>query len=258
MSVIKIGKRKQNPFVQIERSILDNPKMSYMAKGLLAYLLSKPENWTVRVKDIENHGTEGKYTIRRVMKELAENGYLVKRPARNENGQLAGVEYIVYESPDREEVSPKADIAESGLYRRSVKQPLSKKDYSSKKDSVSKKDCCSKPKGQQQPISEEDFDKLREELRPELKATLKDGSKLYAKFIYMNQPARRGESSARRFFEYERPEIETERERKNRIAEEAAAFIDTVRRATGKKWIPNRQEAERLMREHEGASAQVG
>ncbi|WP_421752898.1 hypothetical protein [Croceimicrobium sp.] len=97
-SIIRVKKR-QNPFAQIDRSILENGDLSYRAKGVLCYLLSKPDNWETRLKDVINHGTEGRDAVRSAFKELREAGHLILVPIKSESGRLMGRGYEVHEYP---------------------------------------------------------------------------------------------------------------------------------------------------------------
>jgi len=241
MSIIKHAKRKQNPFAQIERALLDNADLSWGAKGMLSYLLSKPEKWTVRMTDLERRATDGKYTVKRYMKELIEAGYVVRQHARGKGGKLAGVEFIVHEHPvDREQVSPRVDSTESGLYRQSVKQPLSNKEDSSNKELLSKKECCSKrePK-QQQPVSESEFYLMRDELRPDLPDVLPGGQTLWEKFLELNENRQKTRKIAEGFFEREKRSKETSFQRRQRLKREEydreQAIIEECERVTGRR-----------------------
>ena len=42
--VIRVQKRPSS-FVMMDKSFLEDTRLSYKAKGILAYLLSKPDNW---------------------------------------------------------------------------------------------------------------------------------------------------------------------------------------------------------------------
>jgi hypothetical protein len=97
MSVIKQGKRRTKPFFQVARSTIEDKDLSWEARGLLCYLLSKPENWTVRMSDLGKKGPAGKYIIRRIVQELIDQGYMTREPSRGEKGKLSGWEYTVYE-----------------------------------------------------------------------------------------------------------------------------------------------------------------
>ena len=46
--VIRVRKRPNN-FVMLDKTFLEDDRLSFKAKGILAYLLSKPDNWKVIV-----------------------------------------------------------------------------------------------------------------------------------------------------------------------------------------------------------------
>ena len=92
-------KKVNPPYTQIHNNIIDNPELSGKAKWVLIYLLSKPQDWQVYEKDIVNHCTDGKHSIRSGIHELINAGYINRKKHRNELGQFRGYEYEVYEIP---------------------------------------------------------------------------------------------------------------------------------------------------------------
>lgn len=74
MSILRVTKR-DNPFVQIEKAAIEDTRLSWRAKGLLVYFLSKPDNWTIRMAHIVRQSTEGRDALRTAMNELKEAGY---------------------------------------------------------------------------------------------------------------------------------------------------------------------------------------
>lgn len=106
--VIRVQKRPNN-FVMMDKGFLEDERISYKAKGILAYLLSKPDNWKVIVGNLVNYSTDGKASVYAGLKELKECGYYEKVPIRDETGQrIAYWESTVYEIP----VSLLADFQE--------------------------------------------------------------------------------------------------------------------------------------------------
>ena len=83
--VIRIRKRPNN-FVMMDKTFLEDVRLSYKAKGLLAYLLSKPDDWKVIVGNLVNNSKDGKASVYAGLKELKECGYYEKIPVRNEQG----------------------------------------------------------------------------------------------------------------------------------------------------------------------------
>lgn len=97
--VIRVQKRKNN-FVMMDKTFLEDTRLSYKAKGILAYLLSKPDNWKVIVGNLVNYSTDGKAAVYAGLKELKECGYYEKKPIRNDDGtRITRWESTVYEFP---------------------------------------------------------------------------------------------------------------------------------------------------------------
>lgn len=97
--IIRVQKRPNN-FVMMDKSFLEDTRLSYKAKGILAYLLSKPDNWKVIIGNLVNYSTDGKASVYAGLKELKECGYYEKIPVRNEQGtRITRWESIVYEIP---------------------------------------------------------------------------------------------------------------------------------------------------------------
>ena len=82
-------KRKKNGFTQINNAVFENNELSYRAKGLLGYLLSRPDNWKFNKTDLVKRSTEGRDAVYTAIDELKIQGYLHIYP-NYENGQLNG------------------------------------------------------------------------------------------------------------------------------------------------------------------------
>lgn len=98
--VIRVQKRPNN-FVMLDKTFLEDERLSFKAKGILAYLLSKPDNWKVIVGNLVKYSKDGKSAVYAGLKELKECGYYVKTPIRSEDGRrISRWESTVYEMPD--------------------------------------------------------------------------------------------------------------------------------------------------------------
>jgi hypothetical protein len=95
-TIFRVVKNKDNPYVMIDRRPIDNPKLSFKAKGILTYLLSRPDGWEVSVTDLVNHSPEGKASIRSGLIELQKQGH-IKRSAERVKGRITGWLIKVYE-----------------------------------------------------------------------------------------------------------------------------------------------------------------
>lgn len=77
---------------------LNDDRLSWEARGLLAWLLSKPDRWKVIAAAIRNCGPAGRDKIDRILSELEENGYLVRKQRHGEDGRFT-YEVTIYEEP---------------------------------------------------------------------------------------------------------------------------------------------------------------
>ncbi|MEF7566322.1 DnaD domain protein [Bacillus infantis] len=99
MSFVRTVKR-ENPFVQIDKDFIGNGKLSLKATGLLTYILSRPDGWQIRMKDIQKRFNDGETSVRSAMKELMTEGYVHRYQERSENGKFGEWMYDVYERPE--------------------------------------------------------------------------------------------------------------------------------------------------------------
>jgi hypothetical protein len=65
----------------------------------MSYLLSKPDNWKVRVDDLINQSEDGKASVRAGVDELIKFGYIRRSQAHAETGKFAESNYEVFEQP---------------------------------------------------------------------------------------------------------------------------------------------------------------
>lgn len=102
MATIRVQKNKD--YSVINNTGLNDPNLSFKAKGILAYLLSKPDDWTCQVQDLSKNSADGRDSIYSGLKELRTNGYLIKRPIRIK-GKVSEWEEILFETPNTEAIS---------------------------------------------------------------------------------------------------------------------------------------------------------
>lgn len=98
MGIIRVNKSKDNPYILLNKTALEDSNLSFKAKGILAYLMSKPDNWKSSVQDLINNGVDGRDSIKSGLRELKRHGYLIKRPIK-ENGKFVEWEEIIFEIP---------------------------------------------------------------------------------------------------------------------------------------------------------------
>ena len=112
MSKIIRAKRESKSFALVDKNFINDKRLSYKAKGILVYILSKPDDWKVVIRDLINNAADGKASIYAGLKELERYGYYVKEPVRDEDGRrILDWTSIVYEVPvfdEKEEVEKEA------------------------------------------------------------------------------------------------------------------------------------------------------
>jgi hypothetical protein len=91
-----------NPYVTINSTPITNPALSYKAKGILTYLMSRPDGWEVNVPDLVNHSTDKAASIRTGLNELRAAGHIHYNTLR-EGGYIKKWIIEVYEIPFKSE-----------------------------------------------------------------------------------------------------------------------------------------------------------
>lgn len=92
MDTNTILKKENIPFTQVPNVIIYDEKLSAQAKGVACYLFSRPDGWHFNYIEIASHFKNSEDTIRKLLKELEDAGYLTREKIR-EGGKFARVEY---------------------------------------------------------------------------------------------------------------------------------------------------------------------
>ena len=123
MSIVRLNK-KRNPYVSVDKTPFQDTSLTWQEKGVMAYLLTKPDNWTVMMKDLERQTPDvkgqGREALQRILKNLEKAGYILRRREKNDKGQFKKWDTIVFETPqDRDEWmqqhSDERDNPQSGI-----------------------------------------------------------------------------------------------------------------------------------------------
>jgi hypothetical protein len=94
--IIRVAKRHR--YTVINNQLLEDSRMSWETKGLLCYLLSKPNDWRIQRGSLAKFGNTGERCVRRILQELKELGYLVQTRFKNAKNQFEW-EHVVHEEP---------------------------------------------------------------------------------------------------------------------------------------------------------------
>lgn len=98
MTTIRVKKDKR--YSTIYNPPFENSKLSWEARGLLAYLLTKPDDWTIMLGDLVKQGDAKLFKVRRMLKELEAWGH-VERMRVNAGGGKFRWETTINERPNK-------------------------------------------------------------------------------------------------------------------------------------------------------------
>ena len=104
MSIIR-APRPEGNFYLLNKSISEDQRLSWASRGLLVFLLGKPDHWEVsthhligQTKDCLGKAS-GRDAVRGLIRELEQAGYLRIVLERADGGEFGGRSYTVSESP---------------------------------------------------------------------------------------------------------------------------------------------------------------
>ncbi|MBA5978738.1 hypothetical protein HT737_00065 [Pseudomonas sp. MD195_PC81_125] len=103
MSIIR-APRPEGNFYLLSKSISEDRRLSWGARGMLVFLLGKPDHWKVSPAHLRGEtaasakptGRDGIYGL---LDELINAGYVRREQSRSEAGVLGEVNYLVSETP---------------------------------------------------------------------------------------------------------------------------------------------------------------
>ncbi|MEC2390249.1 DNA-binding protein [Bacillus thuringiensis serovar shandongiensis] len=100
MGIVRVEKTKN--YSVVNNTGLRDERLSWKAKGILAYILTLPDDWVFYREELATHAKDGLDSLRSGMKELKEYGYLQRLPIRNDNNKIVSWETVIHEVPQVE------------------------------------------------------------------------------------------------------------------------------------------------------------
>ncbi|MBG9541216.1 DnaD domain-containing protein [Bacillus thuringiensis] len=100
MATFRVNKDKN--YTTINNTGLKDTRLSWKAKGILAYILTLPDDWIFYMEEVTKHSKDGIASLKAGMKELKECGYVKRFPIKGEDGKISKWETIIYEVPQVE------------------------------------------------------------------------------------------------------------------------------------------------------------
>ena len=114
--------RKKTGFTILDNGIFRDTLLSMKAKGLLATLLSLPEDWNFSTLGLAKLCNDGEGAVRSALKELEQNGYL-NREAIREKGTIIDWKYTIYEERQPKDFTKKPDVSSPDVKNSHVPNP---------------------------------------------------------------------------------------------------------------------------------------
>ncbi|MBM4525200.1 replication protein [Rhodococcus hoagii] len=113
-SGVRRGPRVAANFTVLSNAVINDARLSFRARGVLMWLLSKPADWRTRSIAIAAQSPrEGRDSIRTAMRELEEFGYLTRERVRDSDGRFRIVQTI-HEIPADSSAAPEPEIPDTG------------------------------------------------------------------------------------------------------------------------------------------------
>jgi len=111
--IFRIRKDPNNPYVMVNKQFVYDSHLSAKAKGILLYLLSRPDDWQVYEIEIIKHFKDGRDSIRAGVNELRKTGYIIRIRERDQKGRLGKMRYEVFEIPQQVSKDGFSNVGES-------------------------------------------------------------------------------------------------------------------------------------------------
>jgi hypothetical protein len=91
---------RKYPTVDVPVAVLEDQRLRFKSKGVLAYLLSKPSDWRACIAHLAKVGPDGRDSVTTAINELERLGYMARIPIQNpKTGMMRGTVWHVYDYP---------------------------------------------------------------------------------------------------------------------------------------------------------------
>lgn len=98
MAIIRQKRKKR--FSIIDNRVIEDGRLSWGARGLLEYMLSKPDDWKFYMSELISHSDkDGRDKTYGYINELKKYGYVTRKQKRNSSGKFGNQDLIVTDSP---------------------------------------------------------------------------------------------------------------------------------------------------------------
>ena len=122
MTTIRVASRSR--YTVISNAAINDARLSFRARGVLVWLLAKPDDWTTSAEALATQATEGRDAVRSAMRELVDAGYIVRDKHRGPGGTWTSC-LTIYEEPQvaPEPGNPSTDNQPTGNQPSEIQAP---------------------------------------------------------------------------------------------------------------------------------------
>lgn len=131
------------PYGMVPNSLLNNNKISLKAKGLFAFMQSKPDGWQFSVEKISFQCKEAKTSISEGLKELEMFGFLIRKKQQTGNGFTVDY-HLFFEAISVNPIADFQSLEIQSLEKPTSGNPIIGKSVNNSKKDISKKDISNK------------------------------------------------------------------------------------------------------------------
>lgn len=98
--IIEFKSRYERDFKTIDLTCIQDTRLTWQAKGLHTYMISRPEGWKIRRTDLVNRSKNGRDAVLTAMRELKALNYVYVVSKRNLFGKIEGSVLYVLQKPE--------------------------------------------------------------------------------------------------------------------------------------------------------------
>lgn len=118
-----VKQQKKDRYTILDKTCIEDPRLSWKAKGLHTYLMSLPDDWKIYLSEIVKHSTDGIDSLYSAIKQLETYGYIKKAKIRRDDGCFGGTSYYVYEKPEVQPDRENPDVDNPDTEKPRVENP---------------------------------------------------------------------------------------------------------------------------------------
>lgn len=137
-----IRKKQKERFSIVDNKVIEDKRLSFKARGLLIYMLSKPDDWKFYTEELAKRSNkDGISAIKSALNEIESAGYLTRKQEHKKNGQFTSQDWILTDTSTIP-LQVEKPLADKPLAGKALadNQPLPNTDFKPNTDHTNKDD----------------------------------------------------------------------------------------------------------------------